>query len=134
MPEAYKDFEDIFSIKNTSYLAPHKDHDHTIDLIDNKQPPYGPIYKLSKNKLSVLRVYIDKYLANGFIRPSKSPADAPILFISKLNRNLRLCVDYRGFNNFTIKNWYPLFLVGKSLNSFRQAKQFTKLNLTDTYY
>ena len=84
----------------------HKDHDHAIDLVDDKQPPYGPIYSLSENELSILRAYIDKNLANGFIRPSKSPADAPILFVPKTNGGLRLCVDYRGLNNLTIKNQY----------------------------
>ena len=35
LPEAYKDFEDVFSIKNAGHLAPHEDHDHAIDLIDD---------------------------------------------------------------------------------------------------
>ena len=134
LPEAYKDFEDVFSIENAGHLPPHEDHDHAIDLIDGKQPPYGPIYSLSENELSILRAYIDKNLANGFIRPSKSPSGAPILFVPKPNGGLRLCVDYRGLNNLTIKNRYPLPLVGKSLDRLGRAKQFTKLDLTDVYY
>ena len=39
---------------------------------------------------------------NVFMRPSKSPADAPILFDRKLDKSLWLCVDYRSLNNFTI--------------------------------
>ena len=134
IPEAYKDFEDVFSTKNASQLPPHEDHDHAIDLVDGKQPPYGPIYSLSENELSVLRAYIDKNLANGFIRPSKSPVGAPILFTPKSNGTLRLCVDYRGLNNLTIKNRYPLPLVGESLDRLGRAKQFTKLDLTDAYH
>ena len=122
IPEAYKDFEDVFSTKKTGHLPLHEDYNHAIDLVDDKQPSYGPIYSLSKNELSILWTYIEKNLANGFIRPSKSPAGAPILFVSKPNRGLRLCVDYRGLNNLTIKNRYPLFLVGKSLDRLGQAK------------
>ena len=33
---------------------------------------------------------------NEFMRPSKSPAGAPILFDRKLDGSLWLCVDYRG--------------------------------------
>ena len=42
--------------------------------------------------------------ANGFIRPSKSPAGAPILFDRKSDGSLRLCV-WR-LNNLTMKNWF----------------------------
>ena len=34
--------------------------------------------------------------ASEFIRPSKSPAGAPIFFDRKLDESLRLCVDYKG--------------------------------------
>ena len=39
-----------------------------------------------------------------------------------------------GLNNLTIKNRYPLLLVGESLDRFNWAKQLTKLDLTDAYY
>ena len=39
--------------------------------------------------------------ANGFIRPSKSPTGAPILFDQKSDRSFWLHVDYRGFSNLT---------------------------------
>ena len=41
---------------------------------------------------------------NEFIRPSESPAGAPILFDRELDGSLRLYADYRGLNNLTIKN------------------------------
>lgn len=50
--KTYKDFRDVFSVKNASHLPLYKDHDYAIDLIDGKQLPYGLIYSLSENKLS----------------------------------------------------------------------------------
>ena len=50
------------------------------------------------------------------------------------NRGLWLCMDYQGLSTLTIKNWYPLLLVGKYLDRLDQAKQYTKLDLTDAYY
>ena len=82
----------------------------------------------------MLKTYIETNLANGFIRPSKSLAGAPILFIRKKDGSLWLCVDYWGLNNPIIKNPYPLPLIGESLDCLGRAKHFTKLNLTNIYY
>jgi hypothetical protein len=44
--------------------------------------------------MEVLHDYIQDSLASGIIRPSESPAGAPILFVKKKDGSLRLCVDY----------------------------------------
>ena len=43
-------------------------------------------------------------------------------------------MDYRGFNNLTIKNRYLLSLISESLDQLGQAKRFTQLDLTSAYY
>ena len=85
-------------------------------------------------ELEILKAYIKNNLVNGFFRPFKSPAGVPILFDKKPDSSLRLCVDYRGLNNLTIKNWYPLPLVGESLDRLGRAQQFTQFNLTNAYH
>ena len=77
---------------------------YAIELQDSKQPPYRSIYSLGPVKLETLKTYIKTYLKTGFIQPSKSPADTFILFDKKPDNNFWLCVNYRGLNNFTIKN------------------------------
>ncbi len=54
LPEVYNDFEDVFTTENAGHLPVHENDDNAIDLINSKQPPYGPIYSLSKNELSIL--------------------------------------------------------------------------------
>ena len=78
--------------------------------------------------------YIEINLANGFIRPSKFLSGAPILFDWELDRSFHLCVNYRDLNNITIKNQYPLPLIGESLDRLVRAKQFTQLDLTNAYH
>lgn len=134
LPLDYWDFAEVFSDADANKFPEHGLHNHAIDLIDEKQPPYGPVYNLSEVELTVLRQYIDKHLANEFIRPSKSPAGAPMLFVKKPSGGLRLCVDYRGLNNITIKNQYPLPLIGKSLDRLGKAKRYTQLDLTSAYH
>ena len=59
---------------------------------------------------------------------------APILFDKKPDKSLRLCVDYQGLNNITIKNQYLLYLIGESLDQLDLAKQFIQLDLTNAYH
>ena len=117
VPVEYSDFADVFSEKSANVLPEQtRANEHAIELEEGKQPPYGPIYSLGPVELKTLKTYIETNLANGFIRASKSPAGAPILFVRKPDGSLRLCVDYRGLNNLTIKNRYPLPLIGESLD------------------
>ncbi len=117
VPKEYTDFANIFSPKLAAELPEHTGiNDHALELVDDRQPPYGSIYNLGPVELETLKAYIENNLASSFIRPSKSPAGAPIFFDKKPDGSLRLCMDYRGLNNLTIKNRYPLPLVGESLN------------------
>ena len=63
-----------------------------------------------------LQDYIKITLIKGWIQPSKSPAGAPVLFISKKDGSLWLCVDYWGLNTATIKNCYALSLIRETLD------------------
>ena len=88
-------------------------------------PPFGPIYSLNRLELETLREWIKDNLDKGFIRCSSSPAGAPVLFAKKADGSLRLCVDYRGLNEGTIKNRYPLPLLHDTLLRLQKAKYCT---------
>lgn len=133
VPPAYHDFADVFAQGEADILPPHRPYDHSIDLEPDTNPPYGPIYSLSETELHALRDYLDDNLRKGFIRPSNSPAGAPILFAKKKDGSLRLCVDYRGLNRITRKNRYPLPLINDLLDRLKEAKIFTKLDLRAGY-
>ncbi len=122
MPGKYTDFADVFSPKLAVELPKHtRINNHVIELGDDWQFSYGPIYSLGPVELEILKAYIENNLANGFIKSSKSPTRAPILFDKKPDDSQRLCVDYRGFNNLTIKNRYPLSFVKESLDQLGRA-------------
>ena len=78
----YSDFEDVFFLELVSEFSENTGiNDYAIELVDDWQPPYGPIYSLELVELKTLKTYIETNLTNGFIRPSKSPARAPIFLI-----------------------------------------------------
>lgn len=134
IPEELREFEDVFASDKAGSLPSKKSTDHAIDLVPGATPPYGPIYPLSQSELRELREYIDDNLKKGRIRPSKSPAGAPILFVPKKDGTLRLCVDYRGLNKVTQKNRYALPLISEILDRCQGACFFSKIDIKDAYY
>src|SRR5436853_2320841 len=103
IPTEYHDFLHLFGKKLAAELPRRRQFDHAIDIVPGKEVPFGPIYPLSEPQKEVLQEYLDRMLEHGKITPSKSPAGAPILFVHKKIGKLRLCVDYRGLNNVTVK-------------------------------
>ena len=81
-----------------------------------------------------MKEYIKTNLQNGFIRPSVSPAAAPVMFVKRPDGKLRLVVDCRGLNNVTVKNRYPLPLIPEMLDRLHKAKIFTKIDLRNAYH
>ena len=116
-------------------ILPHrKPTDHAIDLRDDCEPPYGLIYPLSQTEFAELRKFLKKMLDKGWIRPSQSPAGAPILFVPKKDGTLRLCVDFRGLNKITIKNRHSLPLISEILDRVGGCYHLSKIDVKDTYY
>jgi hypothetical protein len=48
--------------------------------------------------LAKLKKQLRELQRSGFIRPSSSPWGAPVLFVEKKDKSLRMCVDYRLLN------------------------------------
>ena len=131
----YFDYSNIFSIENTAEFSENiRMNENAIKLEEGKQPLFGSIYSLGLVELETLKTYIKTNLTDGFIWPSKSPTRAFIFFDTKLDGSLDFYVEYQSLNNITIKNQYPLFLIGKLLDWLSQAKRFTQLDFINAYY
>jgi hypothetical protein len=89
-------------------LPPERESIFEIKLVPGTQPIFRLPYKMAPVEQVELKRQIDELLAKGFIRPSVSPWAAPVIFVEKKDDTKRLCVDYRGLNQVTIKNKYPL--------------------------
>jgi hypothetical protein len=110
LPRHYHQFLDVFDWSKAEKLPPlrGKGVDHAIERTKeaNGKPneaPWGPLYGMSREELLVLRRTLTELLDKGFIRVSKSPASAPVLFVKKPGGGLRFCVDYRALNKITKK-------------------------------
>jgi hypothetical protein len=94
VPEPYRAYAQVFSEADSESMPSHGLQDLAIELLDGKQPPWGPIYNLSKKELDTLRSYLEVQHMRSWIRLSKSPAGAPVFFVPKKDGTLRLCVDF----------------------------------------
>jgi hypothetical protein len=133
VPDCYRDLAKVFSKSHANVLPEQRPYDCPIDLKENAVPPFKPLYNLTQPEMKALQTYIQENLEKKFIQPSRSPAGAPIFFVTKKDGDLRPCVDYRGLNAITIKNRYPLPLLDNMIDQLRGAKFFTKLDLRGAY-
>ena len=134
VPSAYLRFKEVFSKTRAASLPPHRSYDCAINLSPGTTPPRGRLYSLSVPEHAAMEKYITESLAGGLIRPSSSPAGAGFFFVEKKDHSLRPCIDYRGLNDITIKDRYPLPLLNSAFESLHGATIFTKLDLRNAYH
>jgi hypothetical protein len=101
------EFPDVFP-DDLPGMPPRRVIEFEIELQPGTAPISKVSYKMSWEELAELKIQLNDLLDKGFIRPSSSPWGCPALFVSKNDKSLCLCVDYRPLNAVTIKNKYPL--------------------------
>jgi hypothetical protein len=75
-----------------------------IEVMLKMAPATKAPYQMSHEELKDFKVQLEELLAKGYIKPSKSPYGALILFVHKKDGMLRICVDYKSLNKVTVKN------------------------------
>ncbi|KAA3469991.1 DNA/RNA polymerases superfamily protein [Gossypium australe] len=85
-----------------------KEVEFAIELVQGTSPISIAPYRMAPTKLKELKSQLQELTDRGFARLSFSPWGAPVLFVKKKDRSMRMCIDYRQLNKVTIKNKYPL--------------------------
>jgi len=83
---------------------------------------------MSKNKLAILKEYINKNLKRSFIKELTLRARALVLFVLKKDKGLQLVINYYKLNNIIIKDKYSTLLLAELNNKLKKAKFFIKLD------
>ena len=104
LPEHYHDWIKIFNFKAINKLSSHKKINHNIDLQLKTIFSIKKAYELFREQALIIETYIENMRQKNFIKYNSSSYVVSILIIKKLNEDLRICVNYRTFNNVTIKN------------------------------
>ncbi|WVZ60291.1 hypothetical protein U9M48_010336, partial [Paspalum notatum var. saurae] len=90
--------------------------------------------RMSSKELVELKEQLGELQEKGFVRPSSSPWGAPVLFVSKKDGSMRMCIDYRSLNEVTIKNKYPLPRIDDLFDQLKGAMYFSKIDLRSGYH
>ena len=92
-PRVVCKYEDVFSDELPG-LPRQRDVDFCIELHPGMSPISMTPHRMAPVELQRLRVQIQELLGKGFIKPSTSPWGAPVLFVKKKDKTLRLCIEY----------------------------------------
>ena len=101
-------FSNVLTDELSLELPPKREVDHKIELVLGAKPQNKAPYRLNQVELKELKRQVDALLERGYIRESKSSFGAPVLFVSKKDGQMHMCIDYRALNKVTVKNNYPL--------------------------
>lgn len=132
--EILREFKDIVTDETPSQLPPKRNMTHRILLVEPHKSNYRRQYKLSYEEKKELNKQVEELLKQGFIKPSASPFNSPVLFVKKKDGTLRMCIDYRLLNNNTIKDKFPLPRIDELTTCFGGAAVFSKLDLMSGYF
>jgi hypothetical protein len=128
-----REFPDMFP-DDLLGMPPERAIEFKIELQPGTAPISKASYKMSREELAELKIQLKDLLDKGFIHPSSSPWGCPTLFVSKKDKSLRLCVDYRPLNAVTIKNKYPLPHIDILFDQLAGARVFSKIDLRSGYH
>ena len=101
-----KFYPDVFG--EVTALPPKREIDFRIDLIPGARPVVLPPRRMAPREKVELRKQIEDLSSKGLIRPNYSKWGAAVVFVTKSDGSLRMCVDYRELNKLTMKNRYPM--------------------------
>nr|GEW41450.1 hypothetical protein [Tanacetum cinerariifolium] len=127
------EFPDVFPDELPG-IPPVRKVEFNIELIPGSESISKAPYRMALIKLKELKDQLQELLERGFIRPSVSPWDAPVLFVKKKDGSMRLCIDYRELNKITIHNRYPLPRINDLFDQLQGAMHCSKIDLRSGYH
>ena len=128
LPDAYKEFADIFQKKDTDGLSLSCSN-HGIQLKDTFIPQRAKSYPLNPTKSKVCKAFIKEHLKNSQITESQSFQASLFFFILKKDETLCPCQDYHYLNSHTLKNAHILPLISNLIDKLKDSKIFTKFDV-----
>ena len=106
---------------------------HKITLTD--QMPFKEHYRsIPPHMYDDVRAHIQEMLDIGAICQSHSQWASAVVLVWKKDGGLRLCIDPRKLNNWTMKDAYSLAWIDKTLDSLQGSRWFSSLDLKSGYW
>ena len=108
--------------------------EHHIDLTSDR-PIRRPAYQIPHSQREFIESEVREMLQKGVIEPSVSPYSAGVVLVPKKTGELRFCVDYRGLNEVTRPDHYPLPIAHNEIfDTLGEATIFSCLDCQQGYW
>ncbi|GKE71094.1 putative reverse transcriptase domain-containing protein [Tanacetum coccineum] len=127
-----REFPEVF-LEDLPGLPPVRQVEFQIDLIPGETLVARALYRLAPSEMQELSK-LQELADQGFIRPSTSPWEAPVLFVKKKDGSFRMCINYRELNKLTIKNGYPLPRIDDLFDQLQGSSVYSKIDLRLGYH
>ena len=108
--------------------------EHEIKILENVVPRKQRPYRVPEKLKIELDKQIDYLLETGKIRPSKSPWSHPVVCVVKKDSSIRMCVDLRAINSYTIADAFPTSRIEDILMPVGDSKYMTALDCSSGYW
>jgi hypothetical protein len=105
-----------------------------IRLKDGWRPVRRRIPFFAPDKQKIMMDSMKDLLAWDLIEKKETEWRAPLLVVPKPCGGLRTVIDYRGLNEMTILDSYPMPLISEILHKLAGAKYFTKMDMTEGFW
>ena len=130
----FRDLSKMFDFKKIIKFFSHRFYDHKIEFLNDVESLFrNRVYSLFEFKFRKFKKYLKNNLSKTFITSNKIAFVSSIFFAIKFNDQLRLCVDYKRFNQIIKRNRYFIFLIEIFLIKMQKYKYFIKLNIISIF-
>ena len=107
---------------------------HQID-VQNAKPVKKAPYRIPLAKRQVAEKEIQEMAENGIIEKCpQSGWNAPVVMVTKPDKSIRFCCDFRGLNEVTVKDCQPLPRIDDSLEALSGSKWWSCLDMKSGYW
>ena len=111
--------------------------EHEIHVTEDFKPKRLRAYKVPERLKPEVEKQIHELLSLGFIRPSKSPMASPLVCVLKGKDGkdgVRLAVDYRYVNKYTIGDSYPTPTIDDIVQRMGKARYLSSFDARGAYW
>ena len=114
----YYNYINVFNKSQTNILSSYRFYDYKLKFVKraNKNALFkSRIYSILDHKFEQVKKYLNEHLKKEFIVSSYASFASLVLFIKKLNKELRFYIDYRKLNIIIKRNRYFISLIDEVL-------------------
>ncbi|GFX42565.1 hypothetical protein TNCV_261001 [Trichonephila clavipes] len=131
-------FKNILSeypdLSNPSLISKSASHGTVHHIITTGPPVTARPRRLHPKLYDAVKVEFEFLLAQGIIRPSKSPWSSPLHVVSKSDSTVRPVGDYRQLNSVTEFDSYPMPYLNDFAHALHGKKIFSKIDIFKAFH